>query len=296
MASNITLLQAFEAVVRRGSVAGAASELMVTSSAISHRLRKLEGELGLKLLTRDGRRLVPTSTGSRLAAPLIEGFGQISRAVAGIEHVEDRQPLAISMLHNVAVNWLLPRLEDFNAQHPGIEVKLVLTAEYLDFSPDTIDMAIRYSTGHWPNLYSVLLMSDRLTPVCSPEFLERHGPFTSASSLLDFPLITSSTRASDEWSEWLRHMKVDASSGRVHRIVLDSTHLALQAAANGLGFSIAGVKLSQPMLQRGALVSPFAESIPERGSYYIVCPRSHRNRDKIRQMRTWLISQSELAA
>lgn len=293
MSANINLLQAFEAVVRRGSVAGAASELMVTSSAISHRIRKLEAELGVKLLTRDGRRVVPTSTGSRLATPLTEAFGKIARSVTELEHVNDRQPLTISMLHNVAVNWFLPRLENFNAQHPDIEVRLVLTAEYLDFAPDTIDMALRYSTGHWPDLYSVLLMSDRLTPVCSPEFLDKHGPFETAADILKFPLITSSTRASDEWNEWLKHTNVDGSEERSVRIVLDSTHLALQAAANGLGFSIAGVKLSEPMLERGALVAPFRESIPERGSYYIVCPKSHRNRDKIRQMRAWLVSQSE---
>lgn len=290
--SKIALLQAFEAVVRRGSVSGAAAELSITSSAISHRLKRLEAEVGRSLLERRGRRLVPTAAGERLAGPLNEAFTKIADALTGTRDEEDRQPLTISMLHNLAVNWFLPRLPDFQERHPAIEVRLVLTAEYLAFAPDTVDMAIRYSPGHWPGLYSEELIADSLTPVCSPDFLEAHGPFENPAQILDFALITSSTRASDDWIAWLRHMGLEGRPGGARRIMLDSTHLALNAAANGLGFSIAGRILTQPMLQRGALVAPFADSIPEKGKYYVVCPRSHRNRERIRQMRTWLVAQT----
>ena len=57
----------------------------------------------------------------------------------------------------------------------------------------------------------------------------------------------------------------------------------MQAAANGLGFAIAGIALANPMIARHELVAPFSESVAERGTYYIVCPENWCNREKIKK-------------
>ena len=73
---------------------------------------------------------------------------------------------------------------------------------------------------------------------------------------------------------------------------MDSTHLSMQAAANGLGVAIAGLALANPMISRNALVAPYTETVAERGTYYIVCPEDWRHREKIKRMRNWLMSQT----
>ena len=65
----------------------------------------------------------------------------------------------------------------------------------------------------------------------------------------------------------------------------------MQAAANGLGLAIAGIALANLMIARHALVAPFSETVAERGTHYIVCPENWRNREKIKKMRNWLMSQ-----
>lgn len=290
-APNLAALRAFEAVVRHQGLSGAARELSVTPSAISHRLRQLEVELGIELFRMNGRRLSLTPAGEKLVDPLSEGFDTILRAVARARKVDSDRPLVISMLHNIAVNWFLPRLPQFIALHPEIDVQLLLTAEFLDFSQDTADMAIRYCPTPWPDVYSELLLEDQLTPLCSPDLLERHGPFTSPAILADLPLITSSTRLTDDWRMWFRKIGMDNMRPQRRSVVVDSTHLAMQAAANGLGVAIAGLSLAEPMLSRRTLVAPFTETVAERGKYYIVCPKDMYNRDKIRQMRRWLRSE-----
>ncbi|TYB84547.1 LysR substrate-binding domain-containing protein [Oceaniovalibus sp. ACAM 378] len=288
---NLAALRAFEAVVRHEGLAGAAQELSVTPSAISHRLRQLEQDLGIELFRMNGRRLSLTPAGQELVYPLTQGFDTILRAVARARQVESNRPLVISMLHNIAVNWFLPRLPRFTALHPEIDVQLLLTSEFLDFSQDTADMAIRYCPTPWPDVYNELLIEDQLTPLCSPELLERHGPFNSPAMLAELPLIASSTRLTDDWHMWLRKVGLDNLRSHRRRVIVDSTHLAMQAAANGLGVAIAGLALAEPMLSRRTLIAPFTETVAERGKYYIVCPPNSHNRDKIREMRRWLRSE-----
>src|SRR5262245_49173400 len=78
-------LNVFLTIVRRGSMAQAAIELGVTTSALSHRLRKLEGELNVRLLNRTSRSITPTEAGAALAAQLGAGFQTISDALSSLE-------------------------------------------------------------------------------------------------------------------------------------------------------------------------------------------------------------------
>jgi LysR family glycine cleavage system transcriptional activator len=289
---NLAALRAFEAVVRHKGLTGAADELSVTPSAISHRLRQLETDVGIKLFTLNGRRLALTTAGEELVFPLSDAFEKIRRAVADTRRLDANRPLMITMLHNIAVNWFLPRLPEFSKLHPDIEVRLFLTAEFIDFSLESADMAIRYSTSPWPDLHCETLLEDRLTPLCSPEFLNQHGPLTSPDDLKSLPLIASSTRLTDDWGSWFRMTGHAPSTSNRQRVIVDSTHLSMQAAANGLGVAIAGLALANPMISRNALVAPYTESVAERGTYYIVCPEDWRHQKKIKRMRNWLMSQT----
>lgn len=289
---SLGALRAFEAAMRCQGLSGAAGELAVTPSAISHQIKQLEQELGLKLVRRDGRRLALTEAGERLLPGLQEAFERIGTSVADLQEHASNAPLTISMLQNFAVNWFLPRLDRFHARHPEIEVRLSLDTHYVDFAREEVDMAVRMATECGPGLHGRMLFQDRLTPVCSPAYLTQHGPFASPRDLLGHQLLVSDSRPVDAWTAWFAEAGV-AAEPAANALHLETSHLTLQAAANGIGFAICGRRLMQPMIERGAIVAPFAQTIPEHGTFFTVCPAAWANRGKIRLMRAWLHEEAD---
>ena len=288
---SLGALRAFEATIRCGGLAGAAEELAVTPSAVSHQIKQLENELGIKLVRREGRRLVTTHEGELLTPGLQEAFERISTSVAQLKERDASAPLRISMLPNFAINWFLPRLHRFNELNPDIAVEVSMSLECADFARENVDMAIRLARRIDPPLVGHVVFQDQLTPVCSPDFLARHGPFTSPRILRHLQLLVSDGRPADAWGAWFRSLGI--FDGLPERMLhLDSSQLALQAAGNGIGIAICGRRLAAPSLQRGTLITPFKESVPEHGTFYSVCPEVWANRPKVHRMRTWMIAEA----
>lgn len=284
---SLNALRAFEAAMRCQGLAGAATELAVTASAISHQIKQLEQELGLKLVQREGRRLTLTPAGERLVPGLREAFARIGASVREVQQQEASAPLTVNMFQTFAVNWFLPRLDRFHARHPGIELQLVLATPFVDFARDRVDLAVRLTTECGADHHCQELFRDELTPVCSPAYLERYGPFHSPADLLGQRLLISDSRPADAWRAWFASIGI-AAGPLAHAMHLETSHLALQAAANGIGFAICGRRLMQSMMRRGAIVAPFRESVPEHGAFCTVCPEAWASRPKIRLMRQWL--------
>ncbi len=284
---HLNALRAFEAVFRCGGIAQAANELSVTPSAISHQLRQLEADMKVKLVQREGRRVVLSEAGHRLFPSLKEAFRILNACVVEVYEQDTSAPLRVSMLQNFGVNWFFPRLERFQDKHPEIEVEVSFDAHYVDFGRDNVDIAIRHSACSWPDLHCETLFQDSLIATCSQSYLSRHGTFSDPEELLDHTLFVSDGRPADAWNEWFASRNIECQ-GKFRAIHVSTSHLAMQGAANGVGVAIAGRHLMHEMLQRGALVRIFPYSVPEHGSFYVVCPKDWANRPKIRRFRHWL--------
>lgn len=288
---SLSALRAFEATIRCGGLTEAALELAVTPSAISHQIRQLEHDLGVKLVRRSGRRLALTDSGRRLVPGLHDAFARLYLSIGELHREEQRAPVRISMLQNFAINWFLPRLDRLQQRHPDIEIHLSLSSHYVDFAREEIDMAIRHGAGQWPELHCVHLFQDQLTPVCSPAFLARYGPLAEPSDLIGHRIIVSTSRPHDAWGEWFKAFGIEPPTS-MRELRVETSHLALQAAANGIGIAICGRRLMQPMLDRQAVVAPFPLAIPEHGSFFVISPREWTNRPKIRVVRQWLLEEA----
>src|SRR4051812_21347172 len=120
---SLNALLAFEAAARLGSFTLAARELHVTQSAISHQVRTLEDELGLRLFDRLARALRPTRAGKRLAKASTEALDVIRCALAELQ-TGHRRTLVVSVLPSFAAHWLLPRLHPFHQAHPSVDLRL----------------------------------------------------------------------------------------------------------------------------------------------------------------------------
>src|SRR5712672_2502560 len=191
-------LRAFEAAARHLSFTVAASELNVTQTAISHQIRRLEEELGIRLFIRQNRALALTPEARDYLPGVRAAFNDLRLATERLLRRENDHVLTISTLASLAAKWLLPRLSSFQEAHPGIDVRITTSTALVDFRAGDVDAAIRYGRGHWPGL-----RADQLFPVCSPALLTGNRPLRCPEDLRDHVLLHTSNIYTDDWRLWL---------------------------------------------------------------------------------------------
>ena len=165
---SLAALRAFNAAARAGSFSQAARELNVTHAAIAQHVRAVEAELGMSLLVRQGRGVVLTEAGARLADSLADGFGQIIAGVKAVRADVDSRPLSITATHNFVESLLMPRISQFWAKHPEIALSIVPSNKLVDLRRDGFDLGIRYGDGQWPGLETTHLLAADYTVVAAP--------------------------------------------------------------------------------------------------------------------------------
>lgn len=185
----MTALRAFAALAQTGSASAAGSALNVSHAAISQQIKLLESHMGLALVRRGGRQLTLTPEGSQLAEALSEGFGIIAQRVAALTGADARRPLQISTTPQFAAAWLMPRLGDFQARNPGVDLMVHPSPQRTDPAPGGVDIAIRFGLGGWPNVTSELLIATDIVVVAAPSLVgARH--FATREELLDYPWLS----------------------------------------------------------------------------------------------------------
>jgi LysR family glycine cleavage system transcriptional activator len=175
----LNALRAFDAAARHLSLTKAAVELNVTPGALSHQIRGLEDNLGVKLFNRGVRSIALTAAGKALYPGLQAGFLHIRDAVANLKTVSDTRVLVVSTPPVFTSKWLAPRLYRFSIAHPEIDVRVSSSMNNANFTADGVDAAIRNLSVDVANdkaLEVEKLLEQTLMPVCSPAFVEKHGP------------------------------------------------------------------------------------------------------------------------
>jgi len=280
-------LRVFEAAARRLSFAAAAAELHLTASAVSHRIKALEAQLGLTLFQRMTRKVQLTPAGRAYAAAVADALAilrEATRRLAG----EANRPLTVSVTPLFGARWLLPRLARFEAAHPGLTVRLISTSRLADFAADGVDCAVRFGLGRWPGLAAHRLMTLDYVPVCAPS-LVKQGRLKSPSDLARHTLLHYDA-APDAWRMWLLAAGatgVDADGGQI----LSDMTTAVQAAIDGIGVAIADRKFLVRELAQRRLVAPFAIDMPSGGAFYFVYPEPRAADRRVALFRDWVLSE-----
>src|SRR4030088_3842743 len=161
-------LRAFEAAARHLSFTNAASERDVTQTAISHQIRRLEQELGIRLFVRQNRALALTPAAKDYLPGVRAAFNDLRLATDRLLRKDDDHVLTVSTLASLAAKWLLPRLTAFQEEHHGIDVRITTSTSLVDFQRDNVDAAIRYGRGQWPGVRADWLMAGGLVSGCRP--------------------------------------------------------------------------------------------------------------------------------
>ena len=289
-------LRAFEAAARHLSFTLAASELNVTQTAISHQIRRLEEELGIRLFIRQNRALALTPEARDYLPGVRAAFNDLRLATDRLLRKDDDKVLTVSTLASLAAKWLLPRLSDFQEQHPGLDVRITTSTSLVDFQRDNVDAAIRYGRGQWPGLRADWLMADELFPVCSPSLLHGDKPLGRPEDLRNHALLHTSSTNSDDWRLWLTAAGLPADIARHPGITFDMIFMTIQAAIDGIGVAMGRTSYVQDDIAKGRLVVPFKIALPADAGFYLVAPEGRREAPKLTAFRQWLIAATQSKA
>ena len=281
----LNAIKAFEAAARLGSFTRAAEELNVTHGAVSRQIRLLEDWLGARLFLRTSRNAVPTQAGTDLlaeAGPALDRLAaslcacRTARAAGGL--------LRVSALPTFAMRWLIPRLPDFQRDHPGLELRIVTAstpAEQFRMDVDAVISGPSRQSG-W---VGTRFLGEARLPVLSPDLM-RKCPLRAPADLERHTLLHAATLR-EAWPRWLAAADVpDLKPARDQ--VFEHFYFAIQAALEGLGVVMGPVALISDELRAGRLLAPIPEPAMRTRGYFFYAPEASSDAPAIAALRKWL--------
>ncbi len=287
-------LRIFHTVAEAGSFTHAGESLNLSQSAVSRQVSSLEESLDAPLFHRHARGLILTELGEELYRTAHEVFAKLTRAEARIREVKNRSqgPLRVTTTVAFGSVWLTPRMKDFLALYPDIDLSMVLADTDLDLSMREADVAIRMAPPRQPDLVQKKLMTLRHHVFAAPEYLKRHGLPKSAEDLDNHRIIVYGEDAAPSASNlnWL--LEAGATPGRKRSAVLrvNSIYGIFRAVQSGVGLA----SLPEYMSHETANL---VEILPElRGpsfNAYFVYPEELRHSKRIAVFRDFIVGEIE---
>lgn len=277
----------FVAVAEHQSFTRAAASLGVTVSAVSMQVQALETYLGVPLFRRQGRSVQLSAEAVQLLPRVRESLLALQSALDEARVARGSGALRISTLHSFLLQWLLPRIPDFEARHPQIGLLVETSNVPVNFAESSVNAAIRFGGGKWPGLHSEVVLDEWLVPVCAPELYQKHGPVECMDDLRRYRLLHSST---EPWSSWLTGVSTDSwpNSG----IGFDDSAAIVRSAEAGAGLALARWSLVCAEVHSGRLVVASRQRTPYARRYYFVCPPRALSLKKVSAFRDWLREQA----
>ena len=279
--ASLINIKTFAIAARYMSFKAAARHLGLTSGAVSHRIARLEKELGFPLFNRLTRAVSLTPEGERLRDVYLNAFQKIYEEITQLLQ-DDFSSLTIYAAPSLALAWLIPQLSDFQQRYPSMQLHVRTGNAPIDFHGDsTVDVALYYAESHVSGLTSRKFMDEATLPVCSPEYAQKHDLIGHPENLPACTLLHDSAAwhyaaTTAEWQEWAE--KNSLNLGRAHTMTLDTAYGAALAASYGLGVALGRTRLMEGLLREKRLIMPFPDLLPvtTEHAYYAVWPRTRQ--------------------
>lgn len=281
----LNALRSFEAAARLGRMTAAAEELAVTPGAVSRQVRQLELSLGVALFEGSKSKPQLSAAGRRLLPALAAALDQIEAAVRAVSE-DGRGTLDVCCYSTFTVKWLIPRLYDFHAQHPDIEIRLSAADQSLAGDRERYDLAITLEDGPMLDAPGVLsLFPERLGPVLAPS-LAASMVLRHPADLAGKPLLQTRGRR-NAWQMWSESLGCPAPA--LAGPEFEHYYFTLEAAVAGLGISVAPWHLVLDDIRAGRLLAPLG--FRESGSWYVAKRRAQPHA-RLDRLCDWLCQQA----
>jgi len=295
----LNALRTFEAAARHGSFVGAANELALTPSAISHRIRQLEDRLGVKLFERRPRDVVLTERGRLYLETIQDAFERITTGTDRLLGRATRNTLTVGGCAAMCLHWLLPRLDRFHRQHPRVEVRIASRATAEALNDGSLDVLLSLGAPPVSGLRAVRLFTDRLVVVGTADYFCRAGWPDQVADLKEHVVFGEQDPANagaqgfpgPGWGRWLQAAGAPRLTPR--RVYLCDTPFAcIEAALAGQGLAIGWRRLLAPYLERGTLLAPFNAEVESERPFVAVTGPATRVDVLVHLFLDWIVAEA----
>ena len=280
-------LRTFCVAARYESFKAAADELFITSSAVSQQVKGLEEELGLKLFERGTRELRLSEDGQALFAELSPLIDQLDSVVAEVKTTGRRKKsVRISAQPFFASEFFIPRLSEFTALHPEIDIQVGTSDEASEKLPADADLSIRLFRKAPAGTRSDILFPLRMVPAGSAQF-KKTLKVKGEKIVSDFPLIVHEARPK-AWAEWSKASGISLPDNpKITR--LSSMIAVVRAAEQGIGAALVPIPLADQWFRQRTIVRLFEQALVADLSYFLVSRKDRTANEAVALLRRWIL-------
>lgn len=287
-------MRIFCEVVRRGSLTSAAENLGLTQPAVSYQIRKIEDELQTALLRRKHRGIELTADGKRLFEIVSNNVDAVDLFTQQLRRKSERPSIRVHTDYAFSSLWLIPRMHAFRAVDPDINIQIVATQNPLRQGKEDGDVMVIFGSRAEAGEGAVLLVSEKIAPVCAPAYLQKAGTETDPRALSHHKLIHLENTSPTQWFDWrtyFSHFGVERQAAMEQGdLTFNNYSMVVQAAVGEQGLAIGWAGLVDPLVDAGVLViAGPALDAPDRG-YWLVKPK--RQDGPVRTLTSWLVGQA----
>ena len=292
-------LQVFVRTADRGSLSAAAREIGISPALASAAVKRLEGELGLRLFVRTTRSLSLTAEGTQYIEPAREALRLLRAGGDALAAGKDSfgGTLKIAMPSDLGRNLLLGWLDTFQRRHPKLHYQLSVSDRLADMVRQQVDVAIRYGEQDDSSLVAMPIASanDRVL-VASPAYLREHGPVLSLDDLQRHNCLRFALEDGlhDRWTFYRLPQREQVSVQVSGNRSADDAELVRRWAVAGLGVAYKSRLDLHEDLAAGRLQALLPEVAGEAAPLHLVCMHRAQVTPVVLQLRDFLREQYSL--
>lgn len=279
----------FKYVAELGSLKAAAEQLYVTQAAVSQQIKLLEEHLDCLLFERKVRQVVLTPSGQQLLPYVLTGMNSLAKGVQALRLDPRPDTLNLSVLGSFAHCWLLPRLSDFQKQHPDIKIRLEPSDKLTNFDEGETDIGIRFGEGNYPNLHTELLAADSILLACKPGLVDKSKPIRA--QILEQKLIMDICPDAERAWQCFFDLHDIKKHEAPEFLSIDNAAIVVQAAQAGQGIAMVRRRLIEPQLELGQLEAVTDFEMDCLFKYFIAAPENHFRWQKVIHFCRWIKAQ-----
>jgi DNA-binding transcriptional LysR family regulator len=284
----------FEAAGRLTSFTAAGRELGMTQAAVSYAIRGLEEQLGTKLFERRHRRVLLTDAGGRFLADVTLGLSHIRKSAEEIRARAGGTHVTLSASTAFASFWMMPRLQKFRDDLPGIDLRIQTADRDVDLLAEGVPLGIRGGTpADWPDYDLLPIAAEEIYAVAGPAYIARAGIPTTPADMTFHRLIhlEEPFRPAANWKEWFQSAGINGAVANRGLLINDYV-LVIQAVMEGQGIGLGWRHLTDRLVASGLLVQ-ITDHVMKTGlDFHVAWPKNRDLTDSARKVRDWLASQA----
>ena len=267
----LKLLAIFATVVEQNSFAAAARKLSSSRSRVSEQVAKLEQLLQVRLLQRTTRKLSLTNEGEQIYKHAVRLESVLKDVEVVINSEVPSGRVALTVNHDIAHKFILPKLAKFKHTYPKIELDLVLEDQAQDLIMEHIDLAIRIGTPKDSSLIARTLFKDSFALFASPEFLKQHYMPETIEELEGLPwLVLPQIFELNKLQALLNNKPVEIKPKQYQ--LCNSPFMLQRMVTQGLGVSLLLPSTVKQEVEEGKLVRILPELTGEQMQFSVMYP------------------------